>query len=93
MSALGLLIDPDCVLCKDHDFPLEPLSRHVALDVSVADLSHICIHVSVYVYTYIKTQLTGPNVVLYTLWPTSLPSLHLWKGLQAGIVLQAETLM
>lgn len=57
MSALGLLIDPDCVLCKDHDFPLAPLSRHVALDVSVTDLSRICIHVCISTFILKKNNL------------------------------------
>lgn len=55
MFALGLLIDPDCILCKDHDFPLEPVSRHVALDFSVTDLLCICIHVCICRRMYKKT--------------------------------------
>lgn len=55
MSALGLLIDPDRILCKDHDFPLAPLSRHVALAVSVTDLSCICIHVCICIHIHKNT--------------------------------------
>lgn len=51
----GLLVDPDCILCRGHGFPAELFGHPLAPDCSVSDR----------IYTYICIQLSGPDFMPY----------------------------
>lgn len=44
----GLLIDPNCILCRGRDFPAELFAHHGAPDFSLSDHISRYVHICVY---------------------------------------------
>lgn len=48
----SVLVDPNCILCRGHDFPDELFGCHVALYLSISYHISVYVYIDIYIHTH-----------------------------------------